>query len=272
MDGVLAIIGTGRMGEAILAGLLASGAVGSDHVLCADPVPSRRDEVRERHGVEVTATNRDAIDRADVVLVAIKPQSLPAFLESEGSAFTQDQVVLSIVAGAPTGVFEAALPTGTPVVRVMPNTPAQLGVGVSALSAGTHAGERELVVAEEIFGQLGRVVRVPEPQLDAVTAISGSGPAYLFLLAEALIDAGVLAGLGRDVARELTVGTFVGGAAMLDEGSRSATELKEMVTSPGGTTIAALRELERGGMRTAVFDAVEAASARAGEIAAGMDT
>lgn len=268
MDGVLAIIGTGRMGEAILSGLLTSGAITADRVICADPVKARGDEVHRRHGVQVTTENRNAIERADVVIVAVKPQVLGTFLSVDGEAFRARQTVVSIVAGAPISLFESTLPDGTAVVRVMPNTPAQLGMGVSALSAGAHAGDDAIGTAEDIFRQVGTVVTVPESQLDAVTAISGSGPAYVFLLAEALIDAGVLAGLPREVSRELAIGTLVGGSAMLEEGSRSATELKEMVTSPGGTTIAALRELERGGLRSVVFDAVEAAARRAAALAA----
>lgn len=269
MDGVLAIIGTGRMGEAVLSGLLTAGALTAEQVVCADPVASRGDEVARRHGVEVTTDNRVALAEADVVLVAVKPQVLDAFLRHDGEAFTAGQTVVSIVAGVPTGVFEAALPPGTPVVRVMPNTPAQVGAGVSALAGGAHASEADVAVAEEMFRQVGTVVRVAESQLDAVTGVSGSGPAYVFLLAEALIDAGVLVGLPRETARELAVGTLVGAAALLAEGDASATELKEMVTSPGGTTIAALRALEAGGLRAAVYDAVETAAGRAAELAGG---
>ncbi len=267
MDGVLAVVGTGRMGEAVLGGLLGAGVLTPEQVVCADPVRPRREEVHRRYGVEVTADTASAIDGADVVLVAVKPQVLGDLLRREAASFTAEQTVLSIVAGVPTSTFEAALPEGIAVVRVMPNTPAQIGAGVSALCAGRHASEADLAIAEDVFSAVGSVLRVPEEQLDAVTAISGSGPAYVFLFAEALIDAGVLLGLGRPEATELAVGTLLGSARLLAESDEGPTALKEAVTSPGGTTIAALRELERGGLRAAVFDATQASARRAGELA-----
>ena len=260
MDGTLAIIGSGQMGEALLAGLLSSGAVEATQVVCADARPDRLTELADLYAVRTTDDNAVAIGDADVVLLALKPQVLLSALAGASQAFRADQTVICVAAGITTAALEETIGQ-VPVVRVMPNTPALVGQGMSVLAAGSHATAAHMDVAESVLSHVGEVARVDESALDAVTAISGSGPAYVFLFAEALIDAGVLQGLPRETATQLAVQTLVGGAAMLADGGHP-TMLKEQVTSPGGTTIAALRELENGGFRSAVFDAVEAAKAR----------
>lgn len=268
MDGTLAIIGTGRMGEALLRGLLQSAWVEPHQVVCTARREEHLAELVRAHGVRATADNRTAIEAADVVLLGLKPQVLLRTIAEVSDAFHPGQTVISVAAGTPTAAIESAMSGKVPVVRVMTNTPVRVGEAMSVVSAGAHAQESDLHVAEEILRHVGAVMRLGEGDLDAVTALSGSGPAYLFLLAEAMIDAGVLLGLPRDVATELVVQTMVGGATMLRDAGMHPVELREMVTSPGGTTIAALRELERGGVRAAVVDAVEAAARRSRELAA----
>ena len=267
MDGTLAIIGTGRMGEALLRGVLRSGQLGVGEVVCTVRRQERGDELAARHGVRVSLDNRAAIAAARVVVLAVKPQGLLGLLEDLAEAFHPGQTVISIAAGIRTDALEERLPGDVPVVRVMTNTPVQVDEAMSAISAGSHAGDADLDLAASLLEPVGSVIRVPENQLDAVTALSGSGPAYVFLLAEALVDAGVLVGLPRQLATKLVVQTLLGSAVMLRDAGSHPVELREMVSSPGGTTIAAVRELESSGVRAAVFDAVEAALARAGELA-----
>ncbi|GAA3172305.1 pyrroline-5-carboxylate reductase [Rhodococcus baikonurensis] len=216
----------------------------------------------------------DAAEGADVIVIAVKPNDV----ESALTALTKvdldgdlEQLIVSLAAGIPTGFFETRLPAGFPVVRVMPNTPMLVGEGVSVLSPGRHVKAEHLELVRGILGSVGKVVTVPESQIDAVTAVSGSGPAYFFLVAEAMIDAGVGLGLTRPVATELVVQTMVGSAAMLDRTGDSATDLRAAVTSPGGTTAAALRQLEAGGLRTAFFDALDAAKSRSAAMGAAAE-
>ncbi|MFA9444109.1 pyrroline-5-carboxylate reductase [Egicoccus sp. AB-alg6-2] len=269
MDGTLAIIGTGRIGEALLRGLLRSGWVEPAQVV----VTARRDErcaqLAAEHGVKTTTDNRAAVEAADVVLLALKPQTILGVVAEIGDAFRAAQTVISVAAGTPTAALQNATPEGIPFVRVMTNTPVQVDEAMSVLCAGTHAGERDLDVAEEIFSHVGSVVRMGEEHLDAVTALSGSGPAYFFLLAEAMIDAGILLGLPRDVSSELIIQTMVGSAKMLRDTGMHPVELREMVTSPGGTTIAAIRQLETSRVRAAFLDAIEAAKLRGEQLARG---
>ncbi|MGH3440632.1 MAG: pyrroline-5-carboxylate reductase [Nitriliruptorales bacterium] len=269
MDGRLAIIGTGRMGEALLSGLLRSGSVDRDQIVCTARRDERCAEIGRDHGVRATTDNRDAIATAAVVIIAVKPQSCAALLADIGDAFHAGQTVISVVAGIPTATLEAAIDVSLPVVRVMSNVPVQVDEAMSVLSAGAHATEADLEVAEKVLSHVGRVLRLPEHHLDAVTALSGSGPAYFFLLAEAMIDAGILLGLPRDTSTELIVQTMVGSAKMLRDTGRHPVELREMVTSPGGTTIAAIRELEGARVRAALLNAIEAAKLRSEELAGG---
>lgn len=269
MEDRLAIVGTGRMGEALLSGLLRSGWISAEQVICTVRRPERAEELSRRYGVEATTDNRAAITAAGTVILAVKPQSIRTVLEEVGGVFRPGQRLISVVAGVPTATIERFLPDGVAVVRVMSNVPVQVDEAMSVIAPGRHATERDLAVAEEILGHVGRVLRLAEEHLDSVTALSGSGPAYFFLLAEAMIDAGILLGLPRDVATELVVQTMVGSAKMLRDSGRHPVELREMVTSPGGTTIAAIRELERERVRAAFLNAIEAAKRRSEELAEG---
>jgi pyrroline-5-carboxylate reductase len=262
----IAIIGGGRIGEALLSGLLSSGW--SDIV-----VTSRRDErvaeLRERHDVEATTSNPDAVEGAALVVIAVKPQDIDALLAEIGPLVLAEQTVLTIAAAIPTAYIEARIADGVPVVRAMPNSPSTVHEGMAGLAAGAHAGEPQLALAEEALTHLGRVVRVPEAAMDAITAVSGSGPAYFALLAEAMIEAGILLGLSREISTTLVVQTMLGTAKQLRDEKMHPVELRESVTSPGGTTIAAIRELEQAGVRAAFLNAIQAAMTRARELSQG---
>ncbi len=266
----VAILGAGRLGEALLGGLLRAGALTPERVRCTVRRPERAAELTARHAVRVDTDSPAAASEADVVVLAVKPQNLAALLADLRGAVRLDATVISFVAGVPTGVIERAL-GDVPVVRVMSNTPVQVDEAMSAVCAGRFALPEHLDAAEALLRSVGRVVRLAEEHLDAVTALSGSGPAYFFLLAEAMIDAGILLGLGRDVATELIVQTMVGSAKMLRDSGKHPVELREAVTSPGGTTIAAIRKLEDHRVRAAFIDAIEAAQLRAAELARAAD-
>jgi pyrroline-5-carboxylate reductase len=262
----IAIIGGGRIGEALLSGLLSSGW--SDIV-----VTSRREtrvaELHERHNVEATTSNTDAVRGAAIVVVAVKPQDIDALLDEIGPLLTPEQTVLSVAAAIPTKRIEARLADGVPVVRAMPNSPSTVHEGMAGISAGAHADNAHLAQAEEVLSHLGRVVRVQEDAMDAITALSGSGPAYFALLAEAMIEAGILLGLSREISTTLVVQTMLGTGKQLRDEKMHPVELRESVTSPGGTTIAAIRELEQAGVRAAFLNAIQAAMTRGRELAEG---
>lgn len=260
----IAVLGAGKIGEALLAGLLASGQP-ADELVFTERHPERAAELTARLGV-VAADVAGAAERSDVVVVAVKPQDITPVLAELNAAIRPGTLVVSLCAGLPTALFEGALPADTPVVRVMPNTPMLVGEAMSAVSAGSHATSAQLDEVEKMLSAVGRVVRVPETQQDAVTALSGSGPAYFFFLVEAMIDAGILLGLPRAVAADLIVQSAYGAARMLRESSDHPVILREAVTSPAGTTIAAIRELERHGVRAALIDAIEAARDRSVEL------
>jgi pyrroline-5-carboxylate reductase len=259
----LAIIGGGKIGEALLSGLVRRG--GRDGILVCERSPERAAQLSERYGVPAVDL-ADAAARARVLLLAVKPQDIGSLLERLSDVVDDGHLVVSVAAGIPTKRIEAALPEGTPVVRVMPNTPALVDEGMSVLSAGTHAEEKHLDEAEALLAAVGQVRRVPEDQQDAVTALSGSGPAYFFYLVEAMVDAGILLGLPRALAADLIVQTALGSAVMMRDSGEHPVQLREAVTSPGGTTIAAVRELERHGVRAALIAAIEAAHARSVEL------
>jgi pyrroline-5-carboxylate reductase len=265
----IAILGGGRIGEALLSGLLSSGWRDAGEVT----VTSRRDErvaeLRERYGVAATADNVAAIFGAGLVVVAVKPQDIDALLGEVGQHLTTDQTVVSVAAAIPTAHIQDRIAAGVPIVRAMPNAPATVHEGMAGICAGAHAGDEELAEAEELLAHLGRVVRVPEAWMDAITAVSGSGPAYFALLAEAMIEAGILLGLSREVSTTLVVQTMFGTAKQLRDQGMHPVELRESVTSPGGTTIAAIRELEQAGVRAAFLNAIQAAMDRARELAEG---
>ena len=248
------------MGEALVGGLLGSGWDAGD-LAVVEPVEPRRKELANRYdGLAVL----DQPVAADGVLIAVKPGDVEAACRAAAVAGLQR--ALSIAAGVPLAKLEDWLGAGVPVVRAMPNTPALVGAGAAAIAAGTHAGDEELAWAEDILGSVGVVVRVGESLLDAVTGLSGSGPGYLFLVAEALIDAGVLAGLPRDVSRTLVTQTLLGSGRLLAESGDTPEALPAAVTSPGGTTAAGLRALEVAGVRAAILEAVLAATTRSREL------
>jgi pyrroline-5-carboxylate reductase len=263
---VVAVLGAGKIGELVLSGLLRAGWP-ADKLLVTARSAARGDELRERYGVRVV-DNQTAVTEAEVLAIAVKPQDADALLAEIGAQIPADKLIVSLCAGLPTSFFAARLPEGTPVVRVMTNTPALVDEAMTAISAGPHANGEHLAVAEEMFKPLGATIRVPESQQDAVTALSGSGPAYFYLLVEAMIDAGILLGLPRQVAHELIVQTAIGSAIMLRDSGEHPVKLREAVTSPAGTTISAIRELENHGVRAALLAALEAARDRAREIAA----
>lgn len=261
----LELIGGGRMGEALLAGLLAGGWATAAEIAVVEPVEARRAELADRYpGLTVG----EAPAGADGVIIAVKPGHVPEV--ARGLRVLGPEAVgrvLSIAAGVTIATIEGELGGSVPVVRAMPNTPALVGAGASAIAGGTHAGPDDLAWAEQVLGAVGIVVRVAESQLDAVTGLSGSGPAYVFLVAEALIDAGVLVGLPRDVATDLAVQTLLGSARLLAETDDDAATLRAAVTSPGGTTAAGLRALEDRATRAAIVAAVVAARDRSAELA-----
>jgi pyrroline-5-carboxylate reductase len=265
----IAIIGGGRIGEALLAGLLSSGWRSRDELVVTSRSEGRVAELRERHGVEATSDNVAAVRDAELVVVAVKPQDIDVLLEQIGAVLTPQQTVLTVAAAIPTAYIETRIADGVPVVRAMPNAPSTVHEGMAGIAPGAHANDEQLALAEEALAHLGRVVRVPEKALDAVTAVSGSGPAYFALLAEAMIEAGILLGLSREVSTTLVVQTMLGTAKQLRDEGMHPVELRESVTSPGGTTIAAIRELEQAGVRAAFLNAIQAAMTRARELAEG---
>ena len=262
--GVVAVLGAGKIGEALLSGLLAAGRT-TDELVFTERHPERAAELTARLGVAAVAV-ADAAARAEVLVVAVKPQDIAPVLAELAPVLRPGTLVVTLCAGLPIALFEGALPEGTPVVRVMPNTPMLVGEAMSAMSPGTHATPEQLATVEKMLAAVGRVVQVPEAQQDAVTALSGSGPAYFFFLVEAMIDAGILLGLPRTVVAELIVQSAYGAASMLRESADHPVLLREAVTSPAGTTIAAIRELERHGVRAALIDAIEAARDRSVEL------
>jgi pyrroline-5-carboxylate reductase len=256
----LVIVGGGKMGEALLGGLLQAGFAPAGSIAVAEAVAGRRDELTGRYpGVSVVAAPVAAAN----AIVAVKPGDVVS-----ACAGIRSPRVLSIAAGVTIAALEGALPDDTVVVRAMPNTPAVLGAGASAVAGGTHAGPDDLAWARSVLGSVGEVVEVPERLLDAVTGLSGSGPAYVFLVAEAMIEGGVVAGLPRDVSVQLTIATLLGSARLLAESGETPETLRAQVTSPGGTTAAGLRSLEAAGVRSAFIEAIAAATERSRELGA----
>ena len=264
---VTGILGAGVMGETLLSGLVRAGRPVSE-LLVGEKRPERARELEEQYGVAVVS-NLDATKRADTLALVVKPQDMGALLDEIGPSVRPGQLVVSLAAGITTSYIEARLPAGVPVVRVMPNTPALVDEGMAAIAPGSHCDDEHLAIAEELLGSTGRVLRIPERHMDAVTAISGSGPAYIFFVVESMIEAGVHLGLPRATATELVVQTLVGSAKMLRETGEHPVVLREQVTSPAGTTAAALRELEIHKVRAAFLAAMEAARDRSSELAEG---
>ena len=268
-QGRIAILGAGKIGEALVAGLVSSGWRSPDQIVVTARRPERVQELVARYGVAGAASNLDAAEGAEVVVIAVKPQDIEILLTEIGHRLSPAQTVLSIAAAIPTALIERHLGDQVPVVRAMPNAPSTVHEGMAGVAAGAHADEEHLRKAEELLAHVGRTVRVPEAQLDAVTAVSGSGPAYFALLAESMIEAGILLGLSREISTDLVVQTMLGTAKLLRDERMHPVELREMVTSPGGTTIAAIRELEQAGVRAAFLNAIQAAMTRSKELARG---
>jgi pyrroline-5-carboxylate reductase len=265
----ICVLGAGKAGEALIAGLLSSGWAKPEEIVATARHEERVAELKERYGIETTLSNADAVKDASIVVIAVKPQDIEGLLRDIGDAVASGQTVLSIAAAIPTSLIERHLGDAVPVVRAMPNTPVTVHEGMAGVAAGAHAGEEQLALAEEVLGSVGRSVRVDEDHMDAVTAVSGSGPAYFALLAESMIEAGILLGLSREVATDLVVQTMLGTAKLLRDEKMHPVELREMVTSPGGTTISAIRELEQAGVRAAFLNAIQAAMNRSRELAQG---
>ena len=265
----VAILGAGKIGEVLISGLLSSGWRKPGEIAASGRRDERLDELRERHGIEVTRSNAEAAARASLVVIAVKAQDIDVLLGEIGTLIQPEQTVLSIVAAIPTAAIERHLGSGVPVLRAMPNTPSVVHEGIAGICAGSHAGDEHLKLGEEALRHLGAVVRIAEPYMDAVTAVSGSGPAYFALLAEAMIEAGILLGLSREISTQLVVQTMLGTAMQLRDEKMHPVELRESVTSPGGTTIQAIKELEQAGVRAAFLNAIQAAMDRSRELARG---
>ena len=267
----VAFLGGGRMGEALVSGLIRSGGRSPEEIMVTCRREERARELRERYGVGTTLANPEAVSWAGTLVLTVKPQDMEVLLAQIAGSVRPDQTVISFAAGIRTSFVEKHLPDQVPVVRVMSNVAVLVDEAMSVISPGAHAQEEHLEVAEELLGYVGKVIRLKEAHQDAVTATSGSGPAYFFLLAEAMIEACILLGLSRDVATELIVQTMLGSAKMLRDTGKHPVELREMVTSPGGTTIAAIRVLEETGVRAAFLNAIDAARRRSAEFAQGGD-
>ncbi|HSN15527.1 MAG TPA: pyrroline-5-carboxylate reductase [Anaeromyxobacteraceae bacterium] len=262
----IAFLGSGNMAEALVKGLLGSGTAAEDEIVCAEPREERREDLRRRYGVEVTADNVSAVERASIVVLSVKPQTMDALLEEIATAIDHQKLVISIAAGVPIATIAGKLGAGVRIVRTMPNTPALVAAGATALARGAHATDQDLAQALSLFEAVGTAVVVDEPLLDAVTGLSGSGPAFVFLAIEALADGGVKVGLTRQVAMALAAQTVMGAAKLVIETGEHPGRLKDMVTSPGGTAIAGVHALETGGLRSALIGAVEAATRRSKEL------
>jgi pyrroline-5-carboxylate reductase len=262
----LAFLGAGNMAEALIKGLLRAEVASPQEILCTDRRKERGDELTSRYGVRFTTSNATAAKEAGIIVLSVKPQVMNHLLEEIAPALDATKLVISIAAGVPIEAMERKVGHGVRIVRTMPNTPALVGAGATALSAGSHATEDDLTQAKSLFDAIGRSVVVDEILLDAVTGLSGSGPAYVFLVIEALSDAGVKVGLPRYTAQELAAQTVLGSAKLLIETGEHPGRLKDQVTSPGGTAIAGLHTLEAGGLRTTLMNAVEAATERSKEL------
>jgi pyrroline-5-carboxylate reductase len=267
LRGMIAVLGAGQMGEALVSGLLRAGCPPAT-VIAAVRRADRAEALREAYGIEVLGAAA-AARRAGTLLITVKPQDMAALLDEIGPEVTVDKLVISVAAGITTAFIGRKLKGDVPVVRVMSNTPVLVDEAMSVISPGAHAGEEHLKRAEELLRPVGKVLRIPESQQDAATALSGSGPAYVYFLVEAMVDAGILLGMPRSNALEMVKQAVYGAATMLRESGEHPVILREAVTSPGGTTINAIRELERHGVRAAFLAAIEAARDRGRELGNG---
>ena len=265
-DQTIAFVGAGNMAGALIRGLIGTATVPADQIIAADPDEARLSLLESELGIRVTRDNGEAVREATVVVLAIKPQVFAQVLPSIATAMGSETLLVSIAAGISTRMLEGAVPPGSRVIRTMPNTPALVGAGATAIAAGSHASDADLEIAETLFRSVGISVRVPEAQIDAVTGLSGSGPAYVFAMIEALRDAGVREGLPEEIALRLASQTVFGAARLLLDEGEAPEVLRERVTSPGGTTRAGLDALAQAGFTDAIVGAVRAATRRSVEL------
>jgi pyrroline-5-carboxylate reductase len=270
MTKTLGFLGAGNMAEALGRGLLHAKVMAPENIIVSDVKLERLTQLHTDHGVRTTADNHELVRQSDVIVLSVKPQVIDKLLDAVGADVRPHQLVISVAAGVPLSPIEARLPPGARVVRTMPNTPATVQAGATAIAKGSHATDDDIEIARSLFAAVGRVVALEESLLDAVTGLSGSGPAYVMLMIEALADGGVKVGLHRDTALLLAAQTVYGSAKLLLETGEHPGRLKDMVTSPGGTAIAGLHTLESGGLRRTLIDAVEVATNRSAELGAQM--
>jgi pyrroline-5-carboxylate reductase len=266
----IGFLGAGNMAAALIKGILHAKFSSPDHVFVSDLKLERLAELQQTFGLQICTDNVDLVARCDVVVLAVKPQVIDRVVDAIGAVLRPETLVISVAAGVPLAALEGRLPANTRVVRTMPNTPATALAGATAIAGGTHATDQDIAIAKDIFAAVGRVVVLDESLLDAVTGLSGSGPAYIMLIIEALADGGVKVGLHRDTALMLAAQTVYGAAKLLLETGEHPGRLKDMVTSPGGTAIAGLHTLESGALRKTLIDAVEVATNRAAQLGAQM--
>ena len=266
----IGFIGGGNMAEAMIKGLLSASFIEAKNVFVSEPSEAKRDTLHAEYKIKVSADNRELVKKCDIIILAVKPQIVQKVLRDIASLVGRDKLVISIAAGVPIAIMDDVLRGGKNkkfnIVRTMPNTPALVQEGVTAIASGEHVRKIDVKIAHRIFEAVGRTVDVEEDQLDAVTGLSGSGPAYIFMLIEALSDAGVKMGLSREVANTLTIQTVLGSAKLARESGKHPGELKDMVTSPAGTTISGLHALEEGSFHTTLMNAVEDATLRSREL------
>jgi pyrroline-5-carboxylate reductase len=262
----IGLIGGGQMGEALIKGLLAAGLIEAASIIVAEPAALRREYLERNYQVQTTESAAQLAEQSRIVLLAIKPQIMAAVLAAYQKLMTEEHLIISIAAGVTIGQIEQGLGGNRRIIRVMPNTPALVLAGASAMSGNAHASREDMDLCEKIFSAVGTCAEVPENLLDAVTGLSGSGPGYVFTFLEAMIDGGVLAGIPRPLAEQLALQTLYGSAKLALESGEPAAVLKGKVTSPGGTTITGLQVLERDGLRGTVMAAVKAATDRSQEL------
>lgn len=270
-EGRIAILGCGKIGEILASGLAASGWRRPEQIIVTARRPERAADLAARHGFTASTSNAEAARAARILVVAVKPTDVGALLAEIAGDVTPAHLVITVAAAISTAFIERRLPAGVPVVRAMPNAPSQVREGMAGMCAGSAATPDDMKAAGEVLSHVGKVVTVSEASMDAVTAVSGSGPAYFALLAEAMIDAGIMLGLSRVISTDLVVQTMLGTARLLSDAHMHPVELREAVTSPGGTTIMAIRQLEQAGVRAALLNAIQAAMDRSRELSAGHE-
>jgi len=262
----IGFIGGGKMGNVLISGILSHNLMPADKITVSDVAKDRLEDIKKTYGVRGTADNKKIVKDADIVILAVKPQIMAAVLKEIARAINKSKLIISIAAGISTQYIEGLLKKEARVIRVMPNTPALIGEGAAAITSGSHATDEDFAITRYIFEAVGITVSVTEDLMDAVTGLSGSGPAYGFVIIDALADAGVNMGLSRDIALKLAAQTLLGAAKLCLKGDKHPAELRDMVTSPGGTTIAGLKALEEGKLRATLIAAVEAATLRGKEL------